>query len=174
MEIARAATKVTYELVDLGEWPLPMNDEPEIPARGTYTQEHTLAWSRKIAGADAIVFVTPQYNRGYPAPLKNALDHLYKEWNGKPAVIVTYGGHGGDKCAAQLRQVVEGLKMHPVPTMPGITLSPEAIRGEPIDPENDFTGSIEIIRQALAELTVELKPRSPGTSRHNAEHETPR
>jgi NAD(P)H-dependent FMN reductase len=42
------------------------------------------------------VFVSPQYNWGYPAPLKNAIDHLYKEWLGKPAVIVTYGGHGGD------------------------------------------------------------------------------
>jgi NAD(P)H-dependent FMN reductase len=159
MELARAATPLTYELVDLGDWPLPMNDEPAVPATGTYTQEHTRAWSRKIAGAGALIFVTPQYNRGYPAPLKNALDHLYKEWNGKPAVIVTYGGHGGDKCAAQLRQVVEGLKMRPVPTMPGITLTPEAIRGEPIDPENDFTSSTPIIREALAQLMAELEPR---------------
>ncbi len=57
----------------------------------------------------AIVFVSPQYNWGYPAPLKNAIDHLYKEWAGKPAMIVTYGGHGGSKCAAQLRQAFAEL-----------------------------------------------------------------
>ncbi len=73
-----------------------------------------------MSSAAAIVIVTPQYNWGYPAPLKNALDHLYQKWTGKPLVIVTYGGHGGNKCAAQLRQVAAGLHMRPVATMPGI------------------------------------------------------
>jgi NAD(P)H-dependent FMN reductase len=53
--------------------------------------------------------VTPQYN--WSAALKNALDYLYKEWNGKPAAMVTYGSHGGRKCAEQLQQVLTGLKM---------------------------------------------------------------
>ena len=46
-----------------------------------------------------------QYNWGYPAALKNALDYLYRSWNGKPAMIVSYGSHGGGKGAAQLKQV---------------------------------------------------------------------
>ena len=46
-----------------------------------------------------------QYNWGYPAALKNALDFLYKEWHNKPAGIISYGGHGGGKAAAQLQQV---------------------------------------------------------------------
>ena len=46
-----------------------------------------------------------QYNWGYPAALKNALDYLYQSWNGKPAMIVSYGSHGGGKGAAQLKQV---------------------------------------------------------------------
>ena len=45
-----------------------------------------------------------QYNWGYPASLKNALDYLYHEWTGKPAGIISYGGHGGGKAAAQLLQ----------------------------------------------------------------------
>ena len=50
-----------------------MDDEPGVPAGGVYEFEHTRAWSRKIANADAFVFVTPQYNWGYPAVLKNAI-----------------------------------------------------------------------------------------------------
>jgi NAD(P)H-dependent FMN reductase len=158
--IARASSNLNCELVDLADWPLPTGDEPGIPALGSYTQEHTRAWSRKIAGADAVMFVTPQYNWGYPASLKNALDHLYKEWNGKPGVIVTYGIHGGDKCAAQLKQVAEGLKMRLAPTMPKITLTHEMLKGGPLDPHKDFQPYADSVRQALAELTVELESKA--------------
>jgi NAD(P)H-dependent FMN reductase len=157
--IAKASSKLKYELVDLADWPLPMGDEPDIPARGNYTRRHTRAWSRKIAAAGAFVFVTPQYNWGYPAALKNAIDHLHKEWSGKPVVIVTYGGHGGGKCAAQLRQVTEGLDMRPVPTMPAIRLARETIEGGPLNPARDFKAEeAELIRQAIRELSAELAP----------------
>jgi NAD(P)H-dependent FMN reductase len=155
--IAEMSSNLKYELVDLADWPLPMSDETDIPARGNYTQPHTLAWSRRIAAADAFVFVTPQYNWGYPAALKNAIDHLYKEWEGKPAVIVTYGGHGGTKCAAQLRQVTEAVNMRPTATMPAIRLTREMIEGGPVNPETDFKAEAELIRQAIAELSAELE-----------------
>src|SRR5579862_1865340 len=106
-----------FELIDLAEWHLP-NDEPAVPAGGAeYANEHTRAWSRKIASADGVIFVTPQYNRGYPASLKNALDHLYKEWVNKPALIISYGFRGGGLAAAQLRQVLEALQMNIVAEM---------------------------------------------------------
>jgi NAD(P)H-dependent FMN reductase len=57
------------------------------------------------------VFVFPQYNWGYPAVLKNALDFLYHEWVEKPAGLVTYSTRGGGLAAAQLRQVLQGLHM---------------------------------------------------------------
>jgi NAD(P)H-dependent FMN reductase len=157
-EIGRASTNLSYELVDLADWPLPFGDEPGIPALGSYAHEHTRAWSQKVGGADGFVFVTPQYNWGYPAALKNALDHLYKEWAGKPLVIISYGGHGGDKCAAQLRQVAEGMKMRPAPTMPGITLTRQMIEsGARVDPEKDFQVHETEIRRAFSELVVELE-----------------
>jgi len=65
---------------------------------------------------DAFIFVTPQYNWSVPASLKNALDFLFHEWRGKPAGIVSYGGHGGGKAAAHLREILQGLRMRPVPT----------------------------------------------------------
>jgi NAD(P)H-dependent FMN reductase len=156
IDVARAETKLDPELVDLVDWPLPMNDEPGIPAAGAYQQTSTIAWSEKVAGADAIVFVTPQYNWGYPAALKNAIDHLYAEWRDKPIVIVSYGGHGGGKCAAQLKQVCEGLKMKVIPTMPGITLPRAVIEGAPLDMVADIHGHADDIKKAFRELEASL------------------
>ena len=154
--VGRGAVSGAFEIVDLKDWPLPMDDEPGIPAAGDYVFEHTRAWSRKISEGDGFVFVSPQYNWGYPAPLKNALDHLYREWSGKPAMIVTYGGHGGDKGAAQLRQVLEGLKMKPTPTMPGLILARDRIEanaGE-IEPEREFAAHLDVLKQAFEELAT--------------------
>ena len=96
----------------MGDLDLPLFDEPIVPSRvfsaDGYTKEHSRAWSRRIAALDAFVFVTPQYNWGIPAGLKNAIDYLFNEWKGKPAMIVSYGGHGGDKCAAALKLVLGG------------------------------------------------------------------
>lgn len=155
-KIGRETTDAALEVIDLKDWPLPMDDEPGVPAGGDYEFEHTRAWSRKIAQADAFVFVTPQYNWGYPAALKNALDHLYSEWAGKPAMIVTYGGHGGGRCAEQLQQVCEGLHMTLVATKPGLRLPREQIEansGE-IDPPAEFEGHLDDLRRAFGELAA--------------------
>lgn len=69
-QVGQETVPAAFELVDLKDWHLPMDDEPEIPARGEYVFEHTRVWSRKISAADGFVFVTPQYNWGYPEPLK--------------------------------------------------------------------------------------------------------
>jgi NAD(P)H-dependent FMN reductase len=151
--IGQRHTTLRLEIVDLADWPLPMEDEPGIPALGTYTSERTQAWSAKISSAEGYVFVTPQYNWGYPASLKNALDHLHREWRNKAAAIVSYGGHGGGKCAAQLRQVAEALKMRVVATMPALTLSEAAIRATDIDPARDFASNAEAVARAFDELS---------------------
>lgn len=147
------------ELVDLADWSLP-NDEPSIPATGQYLYEHTKAWSRKISEAAGYVFVTPQYNWGYPASLKNAIDHLYGEWLGKPAVIVSYGHRGGGKAAVQLRQVLEGLKMQPAPTMPAITFTNEMRDDTGLlrNPAADFASYAATIKAAIEELRALLTP----------------
>ncbi|MEO6453564.1 MAG: NAD(P)H-dependent oxidoreductase, partial [Ginsengibacter sp.] len=65
--------------------------------------------------ADAFVMVTAEYNYGYPAPLKNALDYLFAEWNYKPVAFVSYGGiAGGTRAVQQLKQVVTAQKMMPI------------------------------------------------------------
>jgi NAD(P)H-dependent FMN reductase len=103
-----------YELIDLAEINLPFLDEPLKAALRQYEHEHTRAWSETVSAYDGFVFVFPQYNWGYPAPLKNALDFLYFEWHEKPAASVTYGTRGGSKSAQQLQGVLEGLHMRPL------------------------------------------------------------
>ena len=102
------------EVVDLAEVDLPFLDEPHHPRLGRYVHQHTLDWSATVSRADAFVFVTPEYNHGYPAALKNAIDFLHAEWQHKPVGLVSYGGvAGGTRAVQALKPVLAALKMVP-------------------------------------------------------------
>jgi NAD(P)H-dependent FMN reductase len=67
----------------------------------------------RIGASDAFVVVTPEYNHGYPAPLKAMIDSVSAEWHAKPVAFVSYGGiSGGLRTVEQLRQVF--AEMHAV------------------------------------------------------------
>lgn len=110
-EIAKKRTNAEFLLLDIKDFKLPLLDEPAPPSLGHYTQLHTEAWATTIAAFDAYVFVTPEYNHGTSAALKNALDFLYKEWNDKAAGFVGYGGAGGVRAVEQLRLVMGELQI---------------------------------------------------------------
>jgi NAD(P)H-dependent FMN reductase len=150
----RDVTGLAFETVDLVELGLTFDDEPGVPAKGVYVSAATRRWSARVAAAAAVVFVTPQYNWGYPAPLKNAIDHLYREWKDKPALIVSYGSHGGDKCARQLREVLGGLDMRLTTVIPGLRLSRDRIVADDgaVEPERDFADQVAEVDDALREL----------------------
>ncbi|CAN7479488.1 NADPH-dependent FMN reductase [Pararhizobium sp. LjRoot238] len=64
----------------------------------------------KIAEADAFIVVTPEYNHGYPAALKELIDSCYEPWHAKPVGFISYGGvSGGLRAVEQLRQVFAEL-----------------------------------------------------------------
>lgn len=110
VDVAREQGIYEPELVDLKEVGLPLMDEPNHPRLRQYQHDHTKKWSALVDGADAYVFVTPEYNYSFPASLKNALDYLFQEWKDKPAGIVSYGGiSAGLRSAHQLRQVLAAL-----------------------------------------------------------------
>lgn len=111
LEHAAKRNDAQFEIIDLAEVDLPMYDEPIPPSMGTYSKPHTKAWSEKIAGYDAFVFVTPEYNHAVPAALKNAIDYLYAEWNNKAAGFVSYGSAGGVRAVEQLRLIMGELQV---------------------------------------------------------------
>jgi Predicted flavoprotein len=103
------------ELIDLAEVNLPFMNEPNHPRLRQYVHPHTKEWSATIERGDAYVFVTPEYNHGFNAVLKNALDYLHQEWADKPAGFVGYGGiSAGTRAIQMLKPVVAALRMTPV------------------------------------------------------------
>lgn len=111
---AEAHPGFTVTVADLAELDLPLLDEPEHPSARRYVREHTRRWSAMVERADAVVIVTPEYNFGMPASLKNALDYLYHEWAYKPVGFVSYGNSSGGLRAVQMaKQVVTTLRMMP-------------------------------------------------------------
>ena len=90
-------------------------NEPHHPRLRDYQHQHTKDWSAKIDSADAFVFVMPEYNNGFNAPLKNAVDYLNHEWHYKAVGLVSYGGvAAGTRAAQMIKHVVTALKMTPL------------------------------------------------------------
>ncbi|GAA2018736.1 NAD(P)H-dependent oxidoreductase [Terrabacter terrae] len=96
------------ELLDLSS--LPFFDEEDMPRNGNYAKPHTKDWASKVFESDAIVVVTPQYNRSFPAPIKNAIDYLFAEWDAKPIALVGYGWTGATDATADLTKVLGHVK----------------------------------------------------------------
>ncbi len=116
LKIAKQHSDFEVELLDLKEINLPFLDELEHPRAQKYANAHTKKWSTTIDSADAFVIVTPEYNFGYPAPLKNALDYLSVEWADKPMSFVSYGGvSAGTRAVQELKSLVTTLGMMPLP-----------------------------------------------------------
>jgi NAD(P)H-dependent FMN reductase len=115
-EEAKKMKKFEVEMLDLRDYPLPFFDEPISPsmAKEPYSNENVKKLSKKIGEADGFIVVTPEYNHGYPAVLKNVFDYIYKEWNKKAIGFVSYGTVGGARSVEQLRQVAVELQMAPI------------------------------------------------------------
>jgi NAD(P)H-dependent FMN reductase len=115
-EEVKKKREVKAELLDLRDYPMPFFDDAVSPAMGggKYFNKVVQKWAEKIKDGDAFIIVTPEYNHGYPAVLKNALDSIFPEWNRKVVGFVSYGNAGGARSVEQLRQVVVELQMIPI------------------------------------------------------------
>lgn len=111
-EHAKKSGQFNIELLDLGEIKLPLMDERNHPVMKKYEHEHTKQWSAKIEEGDAFIFVTAEYDFGYPSPLRNALEYLHHEWGFKAAGIVSYGGvSAGTRASQSLKNDLSSLKI---------------------------------------------------------------
>ena len=124
--------ELTLDLIELADVDLPAV-LPTGPEPGVQ------AYVERIDRADAIVVVTPEYNHGYPASLKQAIDVARTEWQAKPVAFVSYGGlSGGLRAVEQLRQVF--AELHTVTIRDTVSFH-GAWRcfdssGEPVDPDS--------------------------------------
>lgn len=116
LEIAKGQPDVEVELLDLRDYPMPFFKEAISPSmvQGNYADEAVQRFTQKIEESDAFVLITPEYNHGYSAVLKNALDYVYRGWNNKAVAMVAYGNAGGARAVEQLRLVSIELQMVPV------------------------------------------------------------
>jgi len=108
---------IDARLLDLRDFLMPFFDHPPPPAmpgRPPYDNEVVKKWTAEIARSDGFIFVTPEYNYGPAAVLKNALDWVYPEWNRKAAAFVSYGSAAGARSVQQLRETAIELQLAPV------------------------------------------------------------
>jgi NAD(P)H-dependent FMN reductase len=150
---------VDVTVADLAELKLPLLDEPNHPRARQYLNRHTKEWSAIVDAADAIVIVTPEYNHGYPAAVKNAIDYLYHEWTYKPVGFVSYGGvSAGTRAVAQLKQVVSNLKMAPVAENVNIPFHPQFIDDGVVTPNETMIEAADAMVDELRRVEAALRP----------------
>ena len=115
------------ELVDLRDHPLPFFHSAVSPARSgrDYEDEDVARFGAVIDRADGYLVCTGEYNHGYPAVLKNAMDSTFVEWRRKPITFVAWGNAGGARAVEQLRQVAVEFEM--APTRHAVHVMPDVI-----------------------------------------------
>ena len=150
---------LTVTVVDLAQLDLPLLDEPNHPRLRQYVNRHTKDWSAIVDAADAVVFVTPEYNHSYPASVKNAIDYLHQEWQYKPVGFVSYGGvSGGTRAVAALKQVVSSLKMFAIPENVNIPFHTQFLNDGVLEPNETMTQAADAMVDELARVSAALAP----------------
>jgi NAD(P)H-dependent FMN reductase len=142
------------EVLDLRDWSLPMFAETfetlGDPHDPTFSTPVVKAWNTVIGSGDAFVFITPEYNHGIPAVLKNAIDSVFATFGfrNKPAVTVAYSGGavGGARAVEQLALVAVEAEMVPLRNSVLIANVASAFDGDgiPTDPRSDAAVSIAL------------------------------
>jgi len=133
------------DFVDLRELKLPFFDEPLSPFTianqgEDYTHPEGKAWAQRVGTTDGVIIITPEYNHGPAAVLKNALDWVGPEWRDKPVAFVSYGGvSGGTRAVEQLRSITIELGLVQVANPIAFVFYPQAFnkQGEPANNETN-------------------------------------
>jgi NAD(P)H-dependent FMN reductase len=147
------------ELVDLAELDLPMQNEPHHPRLRQYQHDHTRRWSALIDSAAALVWIMPEYNHGYTAPLKNAIDYLVHEWAWLTVGLVSYGGLSGGIRATQLiKPAMADLKMVVLAESVIIPFVTQLIKDGVFEPSESIERQAQAMLQEMARVEAALRP----------------
>lgn len=109
--LGRGRSDLSFEVVDLRDYPLPFFDESMPPVMAPAKAEAARRWAALLATFDGFVVVTPEYNHGPTAVLKNAMDSAYAEFVRKPLAFVGYGSVGAARAIEQLRLLATSFQM---------------------------------------------------------------
>jgi NAD(P)H-dependent FMN reductase len=148
-EILKRRKDAEFEIVDIEDYKLPLLDEPAPPVLRRYAKPHTQAWSAKIDSLDGFVFITPEYNHGTSAALKNAIDFLFHEWNNKAAGFIGYGGSGGIRAVENLRLVMGEIKVADVRAEVNLSLRTDFENYTAFKPHEKHTKSLHALADDL-------------------------
>jgi NAD(P)H-dependent FMN reductase/GNAT superfamily N-acetyltransferase len=144
--------------VSLAELDLPFLDEEEEPSSGVYRNEHTRRWSAMVAAADGFIAVTPEYNYGMPAVLKNALDYLGREWAWKPIGFVSYGNtSAGTRSVQHSKQVVTTLRLVPLGATVAIRIGESVEDGRLLGSAGRDAAGVRLVEE-LVRVAHALRP----------------
>lgn len=147
------------EIIDLKAYDFPVFEE-----RYSRLEEPTVQmrdFREKIMAADGIIVVTPEYNGGYPASLKNVVDLLYDEWHRKPVAISTVSGgaFGGSQVITALQFTFWKMRAWTVPAMFPVPKVQEDYdeKGQPTDKEATDKRAAHFIDELLWCITAKSK-----------------
>ena len=147
------------DFADLAEIDLPWFNEPRHPRLKQYEHQHTKEWSARVDEADAFIFVMPEYNHSYTAPLKNAIDYLSQEWRQKPVGFVSYGGVvGGTRAVQALKPVLAALKMTPIVEAVVIPFVGNHIADGEFHPTEPMDQALNAMINELGKVSKALEP----------------
>lgn len=161
----RAADRpASYDLVDLRDHPLPHLEEAIPPSMGQYQHDYTKAWAATIAPYDGFVFVSPEYNHSTSGVLKNAIDHIYAEWNNKAAALVSYGSLGGSRAIEHLRAICAELQIATVRQQLSFSLYTDFENFSDFMPGEQYDEAATTMFEQLEAWAGALKPLRTGSA----------
>ncbi|WP_323009485.1 NAD(P)H-dependent oxidoreductase [Paracoccus sp. (in: a-proteobacteria)] len=155
LENAQKRDDMSFELVDLRDYDLPLFDEVASNLWVPSQDPRAVKWQQKLAEFDGYIFVTSEYNHSVSGSLKNALDQAYKEWNHKPAAAMGYGGVGAARAIEHLRGIAVELQM--VPLRNAVHLGAgEFMKVSPLGANGPMSEVDAVLQPALSSMLDEL------------------
>lgn len=150
------------EILDLQKYNFPLFDERLRFQKSP--SAITVGFAEKIKSADGVLIVTPEYNGGYPASLKNVTDLLYDEWYRKPTAISTVSGgpFGGTQVITSIQFSLWKMRAWTVPAMFPVVKVQEAFneQGNPTDKTATDKRAAIFVKEFL--WCIEAKKRMTG------------
>ena len=151
----------TADIIDLKAYNFPIFESTlktmNNPAK------NIIEFADKIKSSDGIIIVTPEYNGGYPASLKNAIDLLYEEWKHKPIAIVTVsaGLFAGTQALVSLQFTLWKMMAWTIPAMFSVPTIDKAYdeNGKALDKSNSDKLAAVFIKELLWCIEADKAPK---------------